>query len=69
MKHDVMPSIVQMGQEELQQLMKELKETVATDLSKPKSGKSSIKVVDVWNIHRNKKSANSLMKSRSISYC
>ncbi|HMH31449.1 MAG TPA: hypothetical protein VK543_00375 [Puia sp.] len=67
MKHDVMPSIVQMGQEELQQLVQEVKETVATEMSKPKASKSSIKVVDLWNIHRSKRSAKSLMKSRAIS--
>ena len=67
MKHDVMPSIVQMGQEELQQLVQEVKETVATEMSKPKVNKNTIKVVDVWNIHRSKRSANSLMKSRAIS--
>ena len=44
MKHNVMPSIVQMGQEELKQLVQEVKETVATEMSKPVSGKNSIKV-------------------------
>ena len=67
MKHNVMPSIVQMGQEDLKQLVQEVKETVATEMSKPVSGKNSIKVVDLWNIHRSRKSANSQMKGRAIS--
>ena len=66
MKHDVMPSVIQIGQEELDQLTKEVKETVATEMSKSKGGKSSIKVVDLWNIHRSAKSANSQMRNRAI---
>jgi len=66
MKHDVMPSVMQIGQEELDRLTKEVKETVATEISKSKSGKNSIKVVDLWNIHRSVRSANSLMRNRAI---
>jgi hypothetical protein len=61
MKSNVMPSIVQIEANELKQLVSEVKETVATEMIRvnnaPKSVKPRFGVVDLWNIHRNMKSA------------
>ena len=66
MKNDVKPSIIKMEKEELQQLVQEVKETVAKVGIRRKGGRSSIKVVDLWNIHRNVRSANSLLRRRAV---
>jgi hypothetical protein len=62
MKNDVMPSIVQMETETLRNLVREVKETVATDvvLLKAKQSRTSFGIVDLWNIRRNMKTARSL---------
>ena len=57
MKGNFMPSLVQMDNESLQQLVVEVRETVAKDVNLKRPGKSAIKVVDLWNISRRKKSA------------
>jgi hypothetical protein len=63
MKNDVMPSIVQMGAEDLQKLVAEVKETVATGIQLPKVNKrKSFGVVDMWNIRRNARSASSMIR-------
>ena len=62
MKNDVMPSIVQMGAEELQQLTAEVKETLATDIKTTEKAKPSFSIVDLWKIRRNAKSARSMFK-------
>jgi hypothetical protein len=62
MKSDVMPSIVQMGKDELQHLTAEVKETVATGIQLPIAKKKSFGVVDMWNIRRNAKSASSMLR-------
>jgi hypothetical protein len=62
MKSDVMPSIVQMGTEELQQLTAEVKETVATGIQLPKAKKKSFGIVDMWNIRRNARSTSDLLR-------
>jgi hypothetical protein len=46
-----------MGNETLQHLVAEVKETIATDVDLAKTEKASIKVVDLWKIQRNRKSA------------
>jgi hypothetical protein len=56
MKNDVMPSIVQMEKQVLKNLMKEVKETLATDVVMPKKVKS-FGVADLWNIRRNARPA------------
>ena len=61
MKNDVMPSIVQMEYGVLNQLLTEVKETLATDVEMPEV-KPSFGVVDLWKIRRNIKSARSLFK-------
>lgn len=62
MKSDVMPSIIQMDKEELQQLVAEVKETVATGIQLPKARKKSFGIVDMWNIRRNAKSASAMLR-------
>ena len=62
MKNDVMPSIIQMDAEELQQLTAEVKETVATGIQLPKAKEKSFGIVDMWNIRRTAKSASSMLR-------
>jgi len=64
MMNDVMPSIVQMDAEELQKLVKEVKETVATVIQLPKTKEKTFGPLDMWNIRRNFRSANDLMRRR-----
>jgi hypothetical protein len=64
MKHDVMPSIVQMDETALKNLVAEVKETVATGIKLNEKQKDSFKVVDMWNIRRNAKSASQMMVRR-----
>ncbi|HVZ26851.1 MAG TPA: hypothetical protein VG842_12385 [Sediminibacterium sp.] len=67
MKSNVMPSIVQMEEGHLKQLVKEVKETIATDVVLPvKAGKNNrFGIVDLWNIQRQAKSA-TLASRRSL---
>jgi len=62
MKSDVMPSVVQMEPELLKRLVTEVKETVAINVEAPKAKRSALRVVDLWNIQRNVKSAGSMRK-------
>ncbi len=63
MKNDVMPSIIQMEYGELQDLLQEVKETVAMDieLSEPAT-KPSFGVVDMWKIRSNAKLATRMFR-------
>ena len=54
-----MPSIVQMEPEVLNNLVKEVKETLATDIKMPAVKKRLFTTVDMWNIQRNKRTAQS----------
>jgi hypothetical protein len=61
MKSNVMPSIIQMEAQELEKLVREVKETVATDaIGARKANRSSavFGAVDLWNIQRRMKRAN-----------
>jgi hypothetical protein len=61
MKLDVKPSFVKMGKETLEQLVTEVKETIAVvDLNK--KNKRSFGPIDIWNIRRNGKSASGMMR-------
>jgi hypothetical protein len=61
MKLDVKPSFVRMEKETLDQLVTEVKETIAVvDLYK--KSKRSFGLVDLWNIRRNGKSASGMMR-------
>lgn len=62
MKNDVMPSVVQMDADELKVLLTEVKETVATGFSAPKTVKRSFSVADLWNIRRNVRSASDRLR-------
>ena len=63
MKSDVMPSIIQMEYGVLQDLLTEVKETVAKDLKMPEPvTKPSFGVVDLWKIRRNAKLATRMFK-------
>ncbi|MBS1600061.1 MAG: hypothetical protein JST75_17680 [Bacteroidetes bacterium] len=62
MKSDVMPSIVKMEPELLKRLVTEVKETVAIDMNASKAKRNALRVVDLWNIQRNVKSAGSMRK-------
>jgi hypothetical protein len=63
MKSDVMPSIVQMEPEVLMNLVKEVKETVATNVVLTKKQKPSFGVNDLWNIRRNTRTARMRFRS------
>jgi hypothetical protein len=61
MKSNVMPSIVQIEAQELEKLVKEVKETVATDAIRTRKVNRSSAVfgaIDLWNIQRRMKRAN-----------
>jgi len=63
MKSDVMPSIIQMEYGVLQDLLTEVKETVAKDHKMPEPvTKPSFGVVDLWKIRRNAKLATRMFK-------
>ncbi|MBS1948906.1 MAG: hypothetical protein JST47_14175 [Bacteroidetes bacterium] len=54
---NLMPSLVQLDKNEMQQLAEAVKETIASDADFSKSEKNILKAVDIWKIERNKKSA------------
>jgi hypothetical protein len=62
MMNDVMPSIVQMEAEELQKLVTEVRETVATMIKLPETKEKTFGSLDMWSIRRNFRSANDLMR-------
>ena len=63
MKDDVMPSVVQMEYGQLQDLLKEVKETVAKDIKMPEpKTKRPFGIVDLWKIRRNAKSASAMFR-------
>ena len=64
MNTNVMPSVVQMEREALNKLVTEVKETLATDIQINKTKKSSFGIVDLWQVHRNMKSANRPFKRK-----
>jgi hypothetical protein len=68
MNSNVMPSILKMGKEELEQLLStaDVKETIATELNMAKNQNRSFGIIDLWNIQRNMKSASKLSKRSSL---
>ncbi len=62
MKHDVMPTIVQMDEAILKNLVAEVKETVATGVKLNEKAKSSFSVIDMWKIRRNARSASQMVR-------
>ena len=59
MKIDQMPSIIQMEPEVLNNLVKQVEETLATDIQLPNVKNHLFTSADMWNIHRNAKTAQS----------
>lgn len=59
MKIDLSPSIVQMEPDVLSNLVKEVKETLATDIKLPVRMKRLFTAADLWNIRRNARTADS----------
>lgn len=59
MKIDLRPSIVQMEPDVLNKLVREVKETLATNLNLPEVKQRSFTIADMWNIRRNARSARS----------
>jgi hypothetical protein len=53
MKIDLTPSIVQMEPEVLNNLVREVKETLATDIKMPKAKQQVFTYAQLWNIRRN----------------
>ncbi len=68
MNSNVMPSIVKMEQEVLEQLLStaDVKETIATDVNFAKNQNRAFGIVDLWNIQRNMKSARKISKRNSL---
>jgi hypothetical protein len=65
MNSNVMPSRVQMEPILLQQLVAEVKETIATEVEMQKSeNPSSFKAINFWNIRRNGRFVNSGSKRK-----
>ena len=66
MKGEVMPSIVQMDKAHLNELVQEVKETLATDMfvQNRTEKKKAFRAVDLWKIHRDMKSANRNFQSQ-----
>ena len=63
MRIDEMPSIVQMESEVLNNLVREVKETLATDIKLPEVKKRVFTSIDMWNIQRNAKTAQGRFRS------
>lgn len=66
MTSDVMPSRVQMEAGVLQNLLSEVKETVARDYAVPQNAKQTFGAVDLWRIQKNSKLANGFFRRRSL---
>ena len=66
MKRDVMPRLIQLEQEELQQLCCEIKETIANDIvfSEIKVKETSFGIADLWNMQRKMKTAGRLWSNK-----
>ncbi|MEP7279169.1 MAG: hypothetical protein ABI813_11040 [Bacteroidota bacterium] len=58
MNSNVMPSRVQMDPVLLQQLVAEVKETIATGIKKQQNAAHSFKAINLWNIQRKGKYVN-----------
>jgi hypothetical protein len=68
MNSNVMPSILKMGKEELEQLLStaDVKETIATEINMAQNQNRAFGIVDLWNIQRNMRSASKLSKRSSL---
>lgn len=59
MKIETRPSIVLMEPAILSNLVREVKETLATDITLPAKKQNNFTAADLWNIHRNAVTARS----------
>jgi hypothetical protein len=68
MNSNVMPSILKMGKEELEQLLStaDVKETIATEITLGKNQNRAFGIIDLWNIQRKMRSASKLSKRSSL---
>ncbi|TAG32235.1 MAG: hypothetical protein EAZ13_00325 [Sphingobacteriia bacterium] len=66
MKGDIMPSIVQIDAAQLSELVQEVRETLATEMfvQNREEKKKAFNAIDLWKIHREKRSANLNFKSQ-----
>lgn len=56
MKTEITKSVIQLDKTSLQELVQEVKETIATDVIEHlKASKKVFSAADLWNIQRNKK--------------
>ena len=63
MTSNIMPSIVQIEEESLKQLVTEVKETLATDINlQPASENKKFGIVDMWNCQRRMRTAVSMRR-------
>lgn len=64
MTSNVMPSIVQIEEESLKQLVTEVKETLATDINLQPASEENKKfgIVDMWNCQRRMRTATSMRR-------
>lgn len=62
MKNDVMPSKVKMEYGLLENLLVEVKETLATDIKLPQPDRKRFGIADLWKIRRYNKTAGSMFK-------
>jgi hypothetical protein len=65
MKHDVMPSIVQMDAEVLKRLTTEVREVLATDIELT-GQKKRFTALNLWKIHQNKKQPTRITRKWAI---
>jgi hypothetical protein len=54
---NLMSSLVHLDEKAMQQLVAEVKETIALDADYSKNEKNALKAVDVWKMQKNKRSA------------
>lgn len=57
MRIDANPSVVQMEPEVLNNLVREVRETLATDIQLPEVKQPLFTLADLWNIRRNARTA------------
>lgn len=62
MKTNIMGIVNPINKEELKELFKETKETLAIDHLKKMNEKSSFRTIDLWKIRKNTKSTTSLRR-------
>ncbi len=62
MKSDVMGSGAPINKKDLQELLKETKETIAVDAKTEGNNNRSFGVVDLWNVQKKQRTSASMMR-------